>query len=613
LADLEDFEFADPTERIITVEAFAAGTKKICVLSFEGTEELSALSRFRLEVASKGRALKPSEVLGQKLGIAIRYRKEIRYFHGIVSRFEMLRTSVRGHHLHLLELSPPAWLLTLNQRFKIYEQKASHDIVAQVLSDASLAHDIKSIGDQREYWVQYGESDFNLISRLLEEEGQFFRFDHSTADCKMVGGNGKADFAGAAHGVLQMHDFLESWQPMYRIGASKFKHGAWDYKTVASMNADANSLPLVQPPGLPPREVFEFPSRHETDGEAGRYATDRIAEHESGFVWVDATSTTPTMEVATKFKVKDVVLEMPGDQTADTYAVVRVDHRARDHSGMPFEGERGYDNAFTCIPADLDYRPPRVTPRPRIYGVQTAIVTDTPDEQGRAKVKFPWEEDGRSRWARVAQTWAYNKMGTQFLPRIDSEVVVEFEHGDPDHPIIVGMVYNGNNDLLYSQPDNKTQSGIRGANWGSAGEPDTSNELRFEDKAGSEEIYIHAQKDFRRVVQHDDNLKVETGNRTIEVQQGNITETLGQGNWTQNVKMGNHDLNIDLGQSTVDAMQSITLTVGQSSIKIDQMGVTIKGMMISIEGQITVDVKAVMTTVKADAMLTLKGGITMIN
>lgn len=600
---LEDFDF-DQTKRIISVEAFAPGPKKVCVISFEGTEELSALSRFRLEVVSKGRALKPNEVLGQKFGVAIRYRDEVRQFHGIVSRFEVLRTSIRGLHLHLIELSPPAWFLTLNQRFRIFSQKASHEIVDLVLGEGGLAKDIKSIGDQREYWVQYGESDFNLIARLLEEEGQFFRFDHSSAECKLIGGDGKSGYTSAKHAELEINDLLESWQPIYRIGASKFKHGAWDYKTVRTMQMSGNGLPIAQPPGLEPREVFEFPGRHETGGEGDRFSETRMAERESEFVWVAGTSTTPLLEVAGKFAVKDHVLDMPSGETSSSHVIIRVDHRARDASGMPFEGERGYDNSFTCIPADLDYRPPRVTPRPYALGPQTGVVTETPDDEGRAKVRFPWEETGVSRWVRVAQTWAYNKMGTQFLPRVDSEVVVEFLHGDPDHPIIVGMVYNGQNEMLYKQADNKTQSGIRGANWGDAGIPDTSNELRFEDLAGSEEIYIHAQKDFRRVVVNDDSLTVEKGNRTLEIDKGNVKET---------VKMGNHDLKVDMGESTVEAFQSITLKVGESTIVIDQTSISLKSMMIKIEGELTVDVKGMMTTVKGDAMLTLKGGITMIN
>jgi type VI secretion system secreted protein VgrG len=240
-------------------------------------------------------------------------------------------------------------------------------------------------------------------------------------------------------------------------------------------------------------------------------------------------------------------------------------------------------------------------------------------------------------------------MGTQFLPRKDSEVVVEFLNGDPDHPIIVGMVFNGKNAPLYDLPDNKTQSGVRGANWGSAGTADTSNELRFEDKEGSEEIYLHAQKDYRTVVANNDTLTVEQGDRSVEVKTGNdshkvtqgnrsveitagsdtlklsqgdrkvelsagnLTEKLSVGNHSTQLSAGNHEVKCSAGGSTVEAMQSITLKVGGNSVTIDQTGITIKGIMVSVEGQAKLDLKSPMTTVNGDGMLTLKGGITMIN
>ncbi len=622
LDNLEDFLFKQ-SERLISVEVFAPGVSKIVVVSFEGEEALSTLSRFRLEIVSQGRPLKPSEILGQKLGIALRVRDEVRKFNGIVSRFEVLRTSVRGHHLHLVELVPPAWLLTLNQRFRIFHEKKSHEVIQDVLSDAGLSYRPKAVGDTREYWVQYSESDFNFVSRLWEEEGLFYRFDHSTASCELIVGNGSSDYATGNPEILVAEENVLSWQPQYRVGSSAYKHAWWDFKEVSVVDASVNGLAKAQPPGLSQRQVFEYPGRHQTGAEASRLATARMEAEEASLVWVQGSSIDCRIASGAKHSVARHTLELPAvGQTAQNYVAIKVAHHARDFSQMPFEGGTEYTNDFVCIPGDFHFRPPRATPRPRIHGPQTATVTDTPDEHGRCKVKFHWEENDTSRWARVAQNWAYNKMGTQFFARIDSEVVVEFLDGDPDHPIIVGMVYNGNNKPPFDVPGNKTQSGVRGANWGDAGTADVSNELRFEDKAGEEEIYIHAQKDFRRVVHHDDTLKVETGNRSIEIQQGNLTEKISQGNASYTLSMGNsktqldmgnHDLNLDMGAASTTAMQSITLTVGGSSIKIDQMGVTIKGMMIKIDGDVSVDVNSVLTTVKADAMLTLKGGITMIN
>lgn len=622
MADLEDFEI-DQTGRFISAEAFSLGVSKIIVVAFEGVEALSTLSRFRLEIVSKGRALKPSEVLGQSLTVAIRYRGDVRKFSGIAIRFEVLRSAYRGHHLHLVDLAPPAWLLTLNRRCRIFHDKTSHDIITTVLQEGAVACAPKPVGDTREYWVQYAESDFNFVSRLLEEEGLFYRFDHGAADCTLIVGDGSKDYVRAEPEVIELFDRLESWRPRYEIGASTFKHSAWDFKAVSLMDGQATGLAKAQPPGLSPRSVYEYPGRHETVDEGDRLARARMEERESQVVWIPATSDNVLVEPARKFKIKDGSIDLPGaGDTADSYVVIRAQHRAQDYTEMPFEGDTSYANAFECIPADFDFRPARATPRPCIRGPQTATVTDSPDTFGRAKVKFHWDETDDSRWVRVAQVWAYNSMGSQYFPRVDSEVVVEFLDGDPDHPLIVGMVYNGKNKPPFEVPDNKTQSGIRGANWGSPGVADTSNELRFEDKQGAEEIYLHAQKDFRRVVVNDDNLTVQQGNRTLEIQQGNVKETVDQGNHTTTismgnhateVSMGNHSLKVDVGKSSVDAMQSITLTVGGNSVTIDQTGVTIKGLMISIEGQVTTDVKAPMTTVNADAMLTLKGGITMIN
>jgi type VI secretion system secreted protein VgrG len=613
LSDLNDIEF-DQSKRLISVESFHLGTKKILITAFEGSEKLSSLSRFRLEIVTHGRALKPSEILGQRLTLALRTPGQVRNFNGIIGQFQAMQTEMRDHYLQVAELVPPAWLLTLNQKCKIFHDKKATDVVSQVLKEAGVTFRLKPAGASREYIVEYCESDFNLISRLLEEEGLFYYFDHGEQNCPMVICNGASDYIRMGTGTTEFYGGINVWQPQYRIGASSFKHAAWDFKAVNVVSGDAKGLAKVQVSGVAEHPVYEYPGSHATADEARTLARARIEEHESQFVQIFGSSSDISMQTAAKFKIKSHAVPLPAASAeTDSYAVISVEHNVRDSAGVPFEGPTHYENNFVCIPSEFSFRPPRLTQRPFIHGPQTATVTDGPDEFGRVKVKFHWEDDQPSRWTRVAQHWAYNQMGTQFMPRMDSEVVVEFLNGDPDHPIIVGMVYNGKNKLPFELPANKTLSGIRGANWGSQGVADKSNELRFEDKAGSEEIYLYAQKDFRRVVTHDDTLTVETGNRTLEIKQGNVTETLGQGNHSTTVKLGNHDLKISAGAQTVEAMQSITLKVGSNSIKIDQTGITVKGLMVKIEGTVMLDLKSVMTSVKGDAMLILKGGITMIN
>ena len=330
-------------------------------------------------------------------------------------------------------------------------------------------------------------------------------------------------------------------------------------------------------------------------------------------------------------------------------------------------GEVAYSNSFTCIPASLPFRPRRITPRPVVHGTQSAVVVGPPgqeifcDKYSRVKVQFHWDRQGKndadsSCWIRVGSHWAGGRWGAVHIPRIGQEVVIAHEEGDPDRPIIVGGVYNADMMPPYSLPENKTQSGLKSRSTPQGG-PDNFNELRFEDKKGAEQVYFHAEKDFDRVVENNDSVSVgftkkdqgdqtvqvynnqsvtigtprsadgsqtlkvfkdrsatiQTGNDSLEVSQGNRSVVIDVGNDSLSIKMGNQTTKLDLGSSTTEALQSIELKVGQSSVKLDQTGVTIKGMMISIQGQIQTEVKGTITQISGDAMLKCQGGITMIN
>jgi type VI secretion system secreted protein VgrG len=297
------------------------------------------------------------------------------------------------------------------------------------------------------------------------------------------------------------------------------------------------------------------------------------------------------------------------------------------------------------------------------------------DDLARVKVRFYWDwraeaTGGASIWARVIQPWAGNGWGAQFLPRVGTEVAVAFVDGDPDRPIVIGGLYNGSSTPIYAVAD-KTKSGFRTR---SSLKGDTSkfNELTFDDKADNELIFVHAQKDMTTEVEHDETLKVDNcrivtvtkdetitikgkqtiavtqdhsfvvkegksdykisqGNSTFEVSQGNHSGKIGMGNHTFEVSQGNHSMKVGMGNHStevsmgnistkaalgaiaVEAMQSIELKVGANSLKIDQMGVTINGMMVKIAGTVMTDIKGLMTKVGGDAMVMVKGAITMIN
>ncbi|MBV8572659.1 MAG: type VI secretion system tip protein VgrG, partial [Acidobacteriaceae bacterium] len=323
-----------------------------------------------------------------------------------------------------------------------------------------------------------------------------------------------------------------------------------------------------------------------------------------------------------------------------SYLLTKVTHEASAPHYVAADGtpDYTYRNEFDAIPVKTPFRPSRITPKPRVKGSQTAIVVGKDGEEiyvdkyGRVKVQFYWDRLGKkdensSCWIRVSQIWAGKNWGWMTIPRIGQEVVVDFLEGDPDRPLIVGRIYNAEQMPPYTLPDKSTQSGIKSRS-SKGGGSDNFNEIRFEDKSDNEEIYIHAQKDMKTEVEHDDSQTVDndrtievkgahtetiTKDTTITVKEGNHSLTLDQGNQATKISMGNQSTQVSLGSASHEAMQQIELKVGESSIVLTQEGITIKGLMISIEGTVQLEAKAVLTTVSADAMMTVKGGITMIN
>ena len=330
----------------------------------------------------------------------------------------------------------------------------------------------------------------------------------------------------------------------------------------------------------------------------------------------------------------------PSGSMNKDYVLTEIQHHGVTDAFRTSGNAKGesYSNAFTCIPESIPFRPARVTVRPHVHSLASAVVIGpsgdeiNTDENGRIQVMFQWDQHRHSTgtaWCRVSQIWAGKNWGAIFLPRIGQEVWVDFEEGDPDHPIIVGCVYNSQQMPPCSLPDKQNISGFRSRSTKGGGEHD-SNVLTFDDTMGSEVFYMRAQKDMAVRVEHDDDQHVYNdqtvtvdhdqditvkNDRTILVKEGNYQTTVSQkhrtafihqGNDNLTISMGNQSTKLNMGASSTEAMQSITLKVGQNSIVIDQTGVTIKGTMITIEGQ-------AITQVKGDGLLILKGGLVMIN
>jgi type VI secretion system secreted protein VgrG len=380
------------------------------------------------------------------------------------------------------------------------------------------------------------------------------------------------------------------------------------------------------------------------------------------------------------------------------YIIHSVSHSAHDEAQATGGGGVSYQNSFTAFPAQTKWRQPLATPRPQMGGIWTAIVLGPDgeeihtDQYGRIKVGFFWDYTpdaaaGNTIWVRVMQPWSGNKWGWQHIPRVGSEVAVAFVDGDPDHPIVVGSLYNAQQMHPFPLPDMKTKSGIKTRSSKQGGTADY-NEFSFDDKKGEEMVLLHAQKDHSvtvendetvlimhdqkitvdhdrtRMVKHDETItiknnqtitvvndrtaeistgnetltvktgdmstkvskgnhavevamgnmatKVSMGNVDLKVAMGNVSTAIDMGNWATKLGMGNVTVKTGLGAISMEAMQSIELKVGPSSIKIDPMGVTISGMMLKFDGTLMTDISGLMTTIKGTAMLQEKGAIVMI-
>jgi type VI secretion system secreted protein VgrG len=641
--------------RMLRVET-PLGKDKLLLHAVTGAEEVSTPFRYSLECYSENASLSANDLLGKGVTITlIDGNGHEHCTHGLVRRFVQ-----QGRHEQLTaytaEIVPWTWFLSLTQDSRIFQKLSVLDIVGKVFEkspDAKYRVACSKAYPKRDYCVQYRESDLHFISRLLEQEGIFYFFEHEKGKHTMV----LADSPSAIKscGKARFTATPEAWGRAGVVLAVDAETAVQTGKvTLRDYDYLKPATKLEERTGIAPWEHYDYPGGFSEKGDGDRLARVRLECAESLARIVRGSSTCAGFRPGFKWTLEE---HYRRDLNSEYLLLgVRTDVRAGDYTSWD-EGGFTYRNEFVAIPATAPYHPPRITQRPQVVGSQTAVVVGKSGEEiwvdkyGRVKVQFHWDREGKkdensSCWVRVASTWAGKSWGAIHLPRIGEEVIVDFLEGDPDQPIITGRVFNADRMPPYKLPDNQTQSGLltRSSKGGSAA---TANELRFEDKKGSEEILLHAERDLeievendrattitknddRTVeegddthaikkgkqtitIQGDQTLTIKQGNQAVTLDQGNQTITITMGNLATVVKMGNVNTEVKLGKHSTKAMQSIELKVGQSSIKVDQMGVTIIGMMVKIEGKTITEMKGLMTKVEGSAMLTAKGGITMIN
>ncbi len=490
------------------------------IISFSGTEEVSRLFAFELLLACDSASVDLSAVVGSQGLLTVTSGGNARHFHGLVHRLEQ-RESGRRYTVYSATLAPAAWRLTRRFDCRIFQKMGVRKIVKKVLDGAKVKHAFRSRGNQdppeRDYCVQYRESDWAFISRLLEEEGYFHHFEHgpdghvlritndSTAAGELPGGPGLSYVSPDSEMPAEEHIFR--LHVCEEIGSGKVTHTDYNFGSpsldLRTTHDGARDMAL---------EVYDYPGGHGDQTRGKALGQVRLEEARAQTVLLEGQSSAPRMVPGLCFKLGGHTRK---ELNGKLYFVTRVTHHgekaAGDLEGGALDDRISYHNAFTCVPRLTPYRPPRATPRPVVQGAQTAVVVGPSteeiytDKHGRVKVQFHWDRQGErnqhsSCWVRVSQLWAGQGWGAMFIPRIGQEVIVDFLEGDPDRPIITGRVYHAQNPPPYELPAARTRSTIM-SNSSPGGKG--SNEIRFEDQKGSEEIYTHAEKDQNERVEHD--------------------------------------------------------------------------------------------------------------
>jgi type VI secretion system secreted protein VgrG len=533
-----------------------------------------------------------------------------RFFNGIVTR-AISTGLVAGACRYRVEVRPWLWLLTRSTDCRIFQNKSAFQIITQVFRDAHFSdfEDNRRAGAgdiELEYCVQYRETSFDFVSRLMEQFGLYYYFRHDKNKHTLVIADDPNAHKPLPHEIPFVFDQTEyrpvgdhiwQWSTDMSLHTGKFTFRDYNFTTPsADLTAKA-----VQPGNHLHNdiEIYEYPGPYD-EVSVGKKLTDvRMQEISRQRMVIDGMSNARGLHAGWRFKLA----HHPETTVNREYLIIRsefsISHAEGASTYQAGESLDTYRVTFRAIQSDVPFRLERLTPRPMIRGPQTARVVGSPGEEittdkyGRVKVKFHWDrsdvhDDQRTCWIRVAQASAGAGWGSIFIPRVGQEVVVEFLEGNPDRPLITGLVYNANMKVPYPLPDNKTRSTIK-TNSSKGG--DGFNELRFEDQAGQEEVYFHAQKDYKKIVLHDETVTIHNNTATT-VETGDRTVTVSQGGDSLTVSTGNHTITVSAGKSTVTAAQSITLSVGSNSVKIDNTGVTINGMVVSLQSQATMSLQA---------------------
>jgi type VI secretion system secreted protein VgrG len=594
------------TDQLISIST-PLGADKLLLRSVRGEERISGLFHFFLEMQSEEKSLDFSKIVGKSATVSLRLGDgTTRYVNGIVGRFVQAGSDAR-FITYYAELHPWLWLMTMSADCRIWQNKSVKDIVTGLFTELGFTdYSDKTTGTYNplEYCVQYNETSFAFVSRLLESAGIFYFFTHADGKHTLVLGDDSSAFADCAGAATVAYGGLGNWQQQNVVSGCTVEEMVIPGKVAVddfgfetpSTDLMGSSDSTVATNGSK-RRLYEYPGGFTKKDAADGLAKLRLEEREAPRKALRGESFTPAFTAGGKTTLS----KHYRDDVNAAYVLLRVAHAATDDE---------YTNSFEAFPATLAYRPPRTTRKPLIPGTQTAIVVGKSgeeiwtDQYGRIKVQFHWDQLGKndensSCWIRVAHGWAGKSWGQMFLPRIGQEVVVSFLDGDPDRPLVTGSVYNAEQTVPYTLPTDQTKSTIKSnVSKGGGG----FNEIRFEDKKDSEEIFVQAQKDANVTIKNNETRKVgfdkkDKGNQTIDIYQDR-TVTLDQGNDKLQVKTGNRTLLVDTGNDTytVAGTRDVKVTKKETHTNEDEFVQNVtKNYTLKIDGDLAITVTGKVT------------------
>jgi len=616
------------------------GPKAILLLHLAASERLGHLSEFRLQLKSKQPDIGAEKMLGQNVTMRVEMSdpEQPRYFNGYITRWngvtEVLDSLVGAQqtkaYVYEATVHPWLWFLTRRTDSRIFSRKTALQIVKEVFENtgglASVEDRTTGTFPVREHCCQYRETDFDFVSRLMESEGIYYFFTHDNGKHTMVLANGNAqhqpfrdEYATLRfdHEERPDAETLGRWTGDFEVQAGKVVLGDYNPRTpridLTSAAEGARSHPYAT------YEFFDHPAEFDAAEDGQHYAQVRLDEHRTQYQAFHGGGSVRGLQAGSVFDLERHPVPDYNGKFLATGVSIDVTAPA-DTSGAG--GSASFQACVDAVPFGQQFRPPRITPRPLIQGPQTATVvgpageeiyTDDPDHMGCVKVQFRWDryglaDENSSCWIRVATSWAGNAYGALAIPRIGQEVVVEYLDGDPDRPLITGSLYNAVNLPPYPLPGGMTRWGVKSRS-SKGGGASNFNELSFEDKKGSEEVYLHAEKDHNLYIKNDRKERILneshldvakdvleklgadmhtdiTGDQIVKTG-GGMHLTAGQ-DWQAKVTSkfavdAAQEIHLKAGATLVlEASAEITLKVGGNFIDINPGGVFISGTMVMV-------------------------------